>query len=207
MEKSVVPFDWARMFLGDPPPGFLLEIVVRVVLIYAFALLIMQLMGKRGRNQMNPLEYLIIIALGSATGDVMFYPDVPLTYAALVIATIVLLGASFAILETRSERLRKLFESNPTILIEQGELIAANLRRERVSEGELFSELREAGVEQLGQVRMAILELSGRISVFKFSDDQALKGRDILPASVTGSGQSPSNANPRHTNSDQDQRL
>lgn len=184
MDKSVVPFDWFRIFLGDPPPGFLLEIVVRVVCIYLFALLMMQVMGKRGRNQMNPLEFLVIIALGSATGDVMFYPEVPLSYAALVIALLVLIGALVAKIEARSERFRRLLESEPTVLVQAGCVLEAGLKSERVSRGELYSELREAGVEQLGQVRVAILELSGRVSVFKYPDAQVRQGESIMPKSV-----------------------
>lgn len=184
MDKSVVPFDWHRMLLGEPPAGFLLEIVLRVVLIYAFALLFMQIMGKRGRNQMNPLEFLIIIALGSATGDVMFYPDVPIVYAALVIALIVVIGVLLAKIQAVSERFSRLLESEPTVLVQAGRLIEKNLKRERVSNGELFSQLRESGIEQLGQVRIAILELSGRVSVFQYAEEEVLKGPNIMPKGV-----------------------
>ncbi len=181
MDKSVVPFDWMRLMLGEPPPTFLLEIVVRVLFIYVFALLMMQVMGKRGRRQMNPLEFLIVIALGSAVGDVMFYPEVPLTYAALVVALIVLIGALVARLEARFEGFGKLLESEPTVLVQAGVVMLENLRRERISRGELFSELREAGVEQLGQVRVAILELSGNVSVFRYPSEQVLEGDNIMP--------------------------
>lgn len=146
MDKDVVPFDFARMLVGEPPAWFMLEIVVRVVIIYVYALIAMQFMGKRGRNQMNPLEFLIIIALGSATGDVMFYPQVPLLYAAIVVGTIVLLGVMFAKLEFVSERVRSLFESEPTWLIHEGHVLEENLRRESISRAEFYSELREAGV-------------------------------------------------------------
>ncbi len=184
MEKSIVPFDWVRVLLGAPPAAFLLEIALRVVLIYVFALLMMQLMGKRARTQMNPLEFLVIIALGSATGDVMFYPDVPLTYAALVIALLVLIGALVARAEAWSERFRSLLESEPTVLIDAGELLADAMTRERISCGELYSQLREAGVEQLGEVRVAILELSGRVSVFKYPPGQERQGKNIMPGSA-----------------------
>ena len=181
MDKSVHPFDWMRLLLGEPPPGFMLEIVLRVVCIYVFALLMMQIMGKRARNQMNPLEFLVIIALGSAIGDVMFYPEVPLAYAALVVALVVLIGALVAKIEARSERFRRLLESEPTVLVQAGRVVEENLQSERISQGELFSELREAGVEQLGQVRVAILELSGRVSVFRYPDDEVQDGHNIMP--------------------------
>jgi uncharacterized membrane protein YcaP (DUF421 family) len=191
MEKSVIPFDWTRLLLGEPPVGFLWEIVLRVVLIYGFALLMMQLMGKRARTQMNPLEFLVIIALGSATGDVMFYPEVPLAYAALVVAMLVLIGALVARVEARSERFRSLLESEPTVLIADGKLLSHKLVSERISRGELFSQLREAGVEHLGQVRVAILELSGRISVFKYPEGQERQGESVMPESVRATARAP----------------
>lgn len=181
MDPLVQPFDWVRLLLGEPPPSFMLEIVLRVVCIYAFGLLMMQLMGKRGRNQMNPLEFLVVIALGSAIGDAMFYPEVPLAYAALVVALLVLIGALIAKIEARSERFRSLLESEPTVLVQAGRVLEDNLQSERMSQGELFSELREKGVEQLGEVRMAILELSGRVSVFRYPDDQVQQGQNIMP--------------------------
>lgn len=191
MDKSVVPFDWLRLMLGDPPAGFLLEIVLRVVCIYFFALLMMQVMGKRGRNQMSPLEFLVIIALGSAIGDVMFYPEVPLTYAALVVTLLVLIGAVVAKVETHSPRFQKLLESEPTVLVEAGQVMDQALKRERVSRGELYSQLREAGIEQLGQVRVAILELSGRMSVFEYAEQDVRQGENILPQSVLSGSQNP----------------
>lgn len=69
---TITPFDWYRMFIGEQPPLYFLEIVVRIVLIYAFAVFVLRYMGKRGLRQMAPFELMLVIALGSATGDSMF---------------------------------------------------------------------------------------------------------------------------------------
>lgn len=180
--ETIVPFDLHRLFLGDTPPLFSLEIGFRIVVIYLFTLFMMQLMGKRGRGQMNSLELLLIIALGSATGDVMFYPEVPLVDAMLVIALVVSISRLLAWLEQEHPWVRSLFESEPTYLVLDGRVLTENLRRERVSPAELRSMLRECGVENLGEVRAALLELSGRMSVFRYADGAARPGESLLPA-------------------------
>ncbi len=80
----VSPFDWHRMFLGAEPPLYFLEIIFRIAALYTFTVLAVRLMGKRGNRNLSPFQTVVIIALGSATGDTMFYPQVPLLYAFLV---------------------------------------------------------------------------------------------------------------------------
>ena len=85
----VTTFDVAQIFFGESEWVFLLEITFRVLVIYCFALVFLRAGGKKARKQMTPVEMLLIVALGSAVGDVMFYPTVALLYAALIIVTIV----------------------------------------------------------------------------------------------------------------------
>ena len=74
MEDPIVPFDLMRMFFGTDPALFYLEIVFRTFVIYAYALLLIRWVGGRGIAQMSVVEFLLVIALGSAVGDAMFYP-------------------------------------------------------------------------------------------------------------------------------------
>ncbi len=92
MEDPVVPFDLVRMFLGSEPPLFYLEILVRTCVVYLYALVLIRWVGGRGVAQMSTVEFLLVIALGSAVGDAMFYPDVPLLHAMLVISAVVVIN-------------------------------------------------------------------------------------------------------------------
>ena len=89
MNETVVPFDLVRMFFGTDPALFYLEIVFRTCLIYLYALLLIRWVGGRGIAQMSTVEFLLVIALGSAVGDAMFYPEVPILHAMLVITAVV----------------------------------------------------------------------------------------------------------------------
>jgi hypothetical protein len=89
--EGAYTFDLARILLGWLPWLYLVEILLRTTIVYFFALFVVRTIGKRGMGQLAPFDFVIIIALGSAVGDPMFYPDVPLLHALVAITAIVLL--------------------------------------------------------------------------------------------------------------------
>ena len=89
MDDPIIPFDLARMFVGDHPALFYLEIVVRTGIIYLYTLLLLRWIGSRSVAQLSMVDFLLVIALGSAVGDAPFYPDVPLLAAMAVITTVI----------------------------------------------------------------------------------------------------------------------
>ena len=96
--EPVDVFDLKRMLIGDESPLFLLEIVVRTLIVYVYALLLLRWLGSRTIGQLSTVEFLLVIALGSAVGDAMFYPDVPLVHAMLVVTVVVFAIAGVAAL-------------------------------------------------------------------------------------------------------------
>jgi uncharacterized membrane protein YcaP (DUF421 family) len=180
-EADFQPLDLERMFIGDFSFLLLLEIMVRTAVMYMVALGLVRFIGKRGLGQLSPFEYLVVIAMGSATGDPMFYPEVPLIHGALVLAIIVALQKTFFKLTQQSGLVATFIESTPTLLVDHGVMLEERMKEEGISEGDLFEKLREGGIEHLGQVRYAYLEPSGRVSIFKISPDRQTTGQSILP--------------------------
>lgn len=86
---------------------------------------------------------------------------------------------------SHSEKLEDLLEGKPVVIIEDGELSWSKLNRANMTEFEFFMELRLNGVEQLGQVKLAILETNGQISVYFFADEDVKPGLSILPKHCT----------------------
>ena len=181
MSVPVVPFDWARLFLGDAPPLFYLEIVFRTVVIFGWLLLMLRLMGKRGLAQLSAIEFAIVIALGSAAGDPMFYPEVPLLHAMLVITLVVGLQQGMAWLIRRSERFETFVEDRPNELVRSGRIQIEEMEYAKLSLEDLLESLRNHGVRQLGEVQRAYLEQNGQLSVFKHERDQAPPGLPVAP--------------------------
>lgn len=172
-------FELKRMFIGDLPLLFMLEVAVRTLIMYLYTIGLVRLLGKRGMQPLAPFELVIIIALGSAVGDPMFYPDVPLVHAMIVVTIIVAMERLFAMAAERSNLVEHVLESRPTLVVSGGQLLEHNLRHESIARDELFSALRLAGIENLGQVRLAYMEPSGQVSVFRAEEPQ--DGLLILP--------------------------
>jgi uncharacterized membrane protein YcaP (DUF421 family) len=166
-------FDLQRMFIGEFSAWLLLEIVLRTVIMYVYALFAVRFVGKRGIGNLSPFEYVLIFALGAAAGDPMLYPEVPLVYGMIVISVIVTMQRALNAATNRSSALEHLFESKPALLVESGRVQNEVLAREGLSTDELMMKLRLAGVANVGRVRYAYLEPSGGLSVFEYEEVRA----------------------------------
>ncbi|UTH43895.1 DUF421 domain-containing protein [Loktanella salsilacus] len=180
MEDPIVPFDLTRMFLGTDPALFYLEIVFRTCVVYSYALLLIRWVGGRGIAQMSTVEFLLVIALGSAVGDTMFYPEVPLFQALLVITAVVVINKILDILIYRYRTAEKFVDGRTTEVVRAGVLNIRTLQGNKIGRSELFEGLRQAGFVNLGEVRQAYLESSGRFSIFRLDSPQT--GLPIEPA-------------------------
>jgi uncharacterized membrane protein YcaP (DUF421 family) len=167
------------MFIGDTDLTFVLQIVIRTTFMYLYTLALVRLLGKRGMGQLSPFEMVIIVALGWAVGDPMFYDNVPLLHGIAVVTVVVALERLLVVLTQRNRRLERLIESSPVLLVTDGAIDQEAMNQEELSEGELFMSLREASIEQLGEVRLAYLEPNGKVSVFRSEEPQ--RGRSVLP--------------------------
>ena len=172
-------FDLERMFFGDFSAWLTFEIVLRTVIMYGYALFAVRFIGKRGLGNLSPFEYVLVFTLGSATGDPMFYPDIPLIHGFIVITVIVLLHRMVNAATNRSEALEHMLESRPALLVASGRLREDVIAREGLSTEELMMKLRLAGIANVGRVRYAYLEPSGGLSVFQYEEVQA-PGRSTL---------------------------
>ncbi len=181
MSETISAFDLHRMLVGDEPPLFLLEIAFRTVAIYAYTLVLIRWIGSRSIAQLSLVEFLLVIALGSAVGDAMFYPDVPLLHCLVVITIVVLLDKALSYIVARKPRLEDFIEGKSVEVISEGIINCEALERQNLGHDELFEQLRLKEIEQLGQVRAAYLETNGLISVFKASPAVELPGLQINP--------------------------
>ena len=167
--ETVTPFEWKRIFLGTENEAlFLLEIGFRVTFIYLFAVLVMRLLGKRGNRSLSMFENVLIIALGSAIGDTMFYPKVPLIFACVVIVLIVAMSRYLQYLQINNKSVNTFLDGKPTTLIENGILSESGLKSSRIRKEELYGMLRHHSIRDLGEVEHAILERTGKLSVFMY---------------------------------------
>ena len=175
--------EFDRIIFGDLSLELVFEIVLRTTVMYLYTLLLIRLLGKRGLGQLSVFELVILIALGSAVGDPMFYEDVPLVHGLIVITVIIALERLLVKLTQRNQRIERMIESVPVLLVKDGVLLSDAIDKEDLSKEEVYMGLRQEGVESLGEIKRAYLEPSGRISVFKRSSPDST-GASILPEDI-----------------------
>ena len=166
MDQPVVAFDWMRMFLGDQPPLFLMEIVFRIAVIWLWTLTLLRWIGGRSVAQLSLSEFLLVIALGSAVGDSLFYPDVPLVHAMLVVLGIVCLDKLVDVVIRRWTKAKAVIDGQPHEVLRHGRILNDGLNVNKIGGFELMEMLRLKGVMNLASVSHAYIEPSGQLSAF-----------------------------------------
>lgn len=164
--ETIVAFDWQRMLIGDEPPLFLLEIVLRIAVIWPWTMLLLRWVGGRSMSQLSLIEFLLVIALGSAVGDSMLASDVPLLHAMLVIFLVVVLDKAVNLATRRFNLAKRVIDGQPTEVLRDGVILSSGLKSRQLGNLELMELLRLKGVENLGSIARAYLEPSGQLSVF-----------------------------------------
>ncbi|SKB57812.1 DUF421 domain-containing protein [Dyadobacter psychrophilus] len=174
-------FEWERFLMNELPFKFLAEVVVRSTIMFVFLLIALRVTGKRGVRQLSVFETVIIIALGSAAGDPMFYEDVGIIPALVVFTTIIVLYRFVTWLTGKNAWFEKLIEGKTVCLVHEGRFSISAFKKETLAQDEFFSELRIKSIEHLGQVRSAYLEPSGEVSVYFYRDEDVKYGLPLLP--------------------------
>ncbi|MDH2898845.1 DUF421 domain-containing protein (plasmid) [Rahnella variigena] len=174
-------FDIKRMTLDKFPLEYLGEVTFRCFFIFVVVFIFLKLTGRRGVNQLSLFEVVIILTLGSAAGDVTFYDDVPLLPVFAVFFSILLLYRLSTWLMDKSRHFQNWMEGKPLIIIRDGMFEWETMARENITKGEFYMELRQKGVEHLGQVRLAFLEANGGLSVYFRQDGDVEPGLPVLP--------------------------
>jgi uncharacterized membrane protein YcaP (DUF421 family) len=177
-------FNWKHFMLGKEDWIFLPETVLRTSIMFIVILVSLRLLGKRGVKQLSVFELVVIIGLGSAAGDPMFYKDVGILPALIVFIIVVILYSFITYLIGKNKKFEILLEGKPIYLIKLGVFSIENFKKEVLGEDEFFAELRMQGVSQLGQIEEGIIEISGNISLFYYPDEAVKHGLPIMPGTL-----------------------
>ena len=145
----------------------LLEIALRAVIIYVFVLIGIRLTGKREVGQMTPFDLVLLLLIANTVQNAMTGPDTSVTGGLAAAGALLIANAVVTRLVWRYQKVRKLVEGSPTLLIHDGKILAGNLSKEKVTREELEQALREHGVADISAVSRAVLEVDGSISVLR----------------------------------------
>ena len=158
--------------LGTP----IWEIVVRTVAVYLVVLLGLRLFGKRQLGQMSIGDLVMILLIANAVQNAMVGFDTSLGGGLVAAGTLLILNLVVVRSISRSHLGERLFQGEPTLLVKDGQYLPGNIRHEGLAIEEVDMAIREHGIADAAQVRVAYLEADGTISVVPI-DAQVLHGR------------------------------
>lgn len=180
--QQIEPFDWKRIFLPEHfPIEFLAEVGIRTAIMFMALLIVLRFSGKRSLQQLTVFELAILIGLGSAAGDPMFYEDVAILTCLVVFAVVMLLYKSLTFLSSKSQKLEDFMEGKPSCVLRDGEMIIKSFKKDTIDHDTFYSQLRNNQVDHLGQVRLAYIETSGKLSIYFYEDKDVKPGLPLLP--------------------------
>jgi len=144
-----------------------MDIVLRAIAVFAFLLILTRIIGRRELSSLQPFDLILLIILGDAVQQGLTQDDYSLTGAFLAIGTIAVLQVLVSWVGFRFPRARPVLEGTPIVVVQDGEVIERNLKRERLSVDEIREAARIEGIAHLSEVKWAVLETSGQISFIK----------------------------------------
>ena len=143
----------------------LLEKIVRPIVVYVFLVLLLRVFGKRELAQLNPFDLVVLLSLSNTVQNAIIGDDN--TVAGGLIGAFTLLFVNYLVVRfaLRLGWFGRRVIGTPTLLVHDGKLITEHCRQEGVTEDEVLQALREHGVDELAEVKSAVLEVDGTISV------------------------------------------
>lgn len=143
-----------------------MESVVRAALVYLFLLLLLRLTGKRTLAQITSFDFVLLLIISEAVQQALIGEDNSMTNAAIVVTTLVGLNIVMSWLKQRHVWIDRLLEDTPLLIVADGKPLKDRMDKSRVDEDDVLDAAREShGLERMDEIRHAILERNGKISI------------------------------------------
>lgn len=173
--------DLESILWGSEDSKFIWEILLRTSVMFFTILIFLKVVGKRGVKQLSVFELVIIIGLGSAAGDPMIYKEVGVASAIIAFLSILICYKILTIIVFHNKKIEELVEGKPTYIVKHGQFAIENFQKDSLSKDEFFMEMRLGGVYHLGQIEYAILEITGDLTIYFYTNQDIKYGLPILP--------------------------
>ena len=156
--------------------------MVRTILLYILVVITMRLMGKRQIAELEPFELVIAIMIAELAVIPMQDRNIPLANGIIAITTLLFIQVTFSVVSLRSVGFRSILDGRYSLIIANGIIQEAEMRRARYNLDELLEQLRLKSIFNLGDVEFAILETSGELSVLLKSQKRPATPADLQVA-------------------------
>lgn len=143
-----------------------MDSVLRATAIYLALLVLFKIAGRRSLAELTTFDFVLLMIIGEATQQALLGDDFSLTNALMVIVTLIAIDVGLSLLKQRSQWVSRLIDGGPTIIVEDGRILQGRMRHARLVEADIMEAARSSqGIETLEQIKFAIIERNGKISV------------------------------------------
>jgi uncharacterized membrane protein YcaP (DUF421 family) len=143
-----------------------MDSVLRAAAIYLVVLVIFRIAGRRMLSQITTFDFVLLLIIGEATQQALLGDDFSVTNAVLVIGSLVTFDILMSLCKRRSPRIGKIIDGHPMIIVEYGRLLKFRAQKARIEEADILEAARfTQGLSSLDQIKFAILEKDGKISI------------------------------------------
>jgi uncharacterized membrane protein YcaP (DUF421 family) len=178
-KEEIHLWDLKRILFGQAPPEFLLEVLIRSLIIYISVIIVMRLVGKRMNGQLTIIEMSVMVMMGAILSLPMQAPDRGVLQGILLLIAILLLLRGLNLLAFKSSRLEKLLHGEAALLVKDGVVQLPQLAQTKVTRQQLYAVLRGKNILHLGKVKRLYMEPYGLFSVYE--EKVAKPGLSTLP--------------------------
>jgi uncharacterized membrane protein YcaP (DUF421 family) len=164
-----------------------MDSVLKACVVYLVLWAIVRISGRRTLGEMTAFDFVLFLIIGGATQRAITGQDYSLTNALILVATFVTIEIGLSLIERDSPLMRRILNATPTILVENGHMLAYRMRRARVTEDNILEAGRRLhGLERVDQIKYAILEPSGEISIVPNKESHHAQTAPPAPSEVKG---------------------
>ncbi|KQW28464.1 MULTISPECIES: DUF421 domain-containing protein [Pseudomonas] len=143
-----------------------MDSVLRATAIYLALLVLFKIAGRRSLAELTTFDFVLLMIIGEATQQALLGDDFSLTNALTVIVTLIAIDVGLSLLKQRSQWVSQLIDGGPTVIVEDGRILQGRMRHARLVEADIMEAARSSqGIETLEQIKFAIIERNGKISV------------------------------------------
>lgn len=155
-----------------------METVIRVGLIYLFLMVALRVLGKREFSQLAPFELITLLMIPELVAQALVGEDFSLINAIVAVCTLLSLVFLTSVVAFMSRRGEALIEGEPSVLVHHGFIVPETMSLERVTPGEVLNEMHRSGMERMPQVKWAVLETDGKITIVPWETGTGTTGQD-----------------------------
>ncbi len=155
------------------------HVVLSTIIAFITLFFFVRISGKRTLSKLNAFDFVVTVALGS-TLSYMMLAIVPILEGAIVLFLIIIMQYIFAWTARSSKKMERLINAVPSLIFYDGKFIEKTMAKEAITKAEIFSTIRNSGIDRIEEVKAVVMELNGQISIVRKSSGKGNSSLDDL---------------------------